>query len=269
MRNAIRFIARLYPKRWRTRYGDEFTALIEDSSATWRTLADVLQGAIKMQATHWGFLRITTVAAFLGLTTALGIAFSLPEHWISHAVISIESEKPQVAGWEVSEVLDRVESRSVLTAVINNCGLYRDERRRMPMEDVIERMKRAIRIAAIRDLDNQTAAFGIDFDYPDRDVAQGVVSDLVLRIIDENLRLASKNAEAQQLAGAREPWVRLRVIDPATLPARPTGPSLATFGGAGLATGALAGILLALAMRLRRKSNGICPTCGRPFTLTA
>lgn len=40
-----RWLLRLYPHAWRERYGDEFAALLEQSPATWRTLADVVRAA--------------------------------------------------------------------------------------------------------------------------------------------------------------------------------------------------------------------------------
>jgi hypothetical protein len=40
------WMARLYPRRWQTRYGEEFTALLEDVGPSGRTAFDVLLGAL-------------------------------------------------------------------------------------------------------------------------------------------------------------------------------------------------------------------------------
>lgn len=253
MRRAIHLLARLYPRRWRARYGNEFDTLLDDSDAGWRTLADIGWGAIKMQFTHWGLWRTTTVAAIAGLAIALGIAFTLPEHFVSRAVLAIESDDPRSAYAHLHEILDSLESRETLTRVANNFGLYVDERKRMPMEDVLDRMKKAI---SFRMMANPTTAqlaraFAVDFDYPNPAVAQYVVKDLTTRIVDENLRLALKEDSGLRM--------RLRIVDPASLPARPTSPNRAMIGSAGLTAGALAGMMIALVARKRRKSQGISP----------
>lgn len=43
---SYRWLLRLYPDDWRTRYGDEFEALLEDCPRSPRTLLDVVSGAV-------------------------------------------------------------------------------------------------------------------------------------------------------------------------------------------------------------------------------
>lgn len=45
-------LVRLYPRRWRERYEDELTTLIEESDADWRTALDVVRGATLMQLAY-------------------------------------------------------------------------------------------------------------------------------------------------------------------------------------------------------------------------
>jgi len=49
MRNLIRLGAKLYPKPWRDRYGEEFEALLDDSGIGGSVALDVLAGAVRMQ----------------------------------------------------------------------------------------------------------------------------------------------------------------------------------------------------------------------------
>jgi hypothetical protein len=49
MKRWILWTARLYPRAWRERYGEEFDALVEDAGAGWRDLWDVGRGAVFMQ----------------------------------------------------------------------------------------------------------------------------------------------------------------------------------------------------------------------------
>jgi hypothetical protein len=47
MKRLARKLARLYPRAWRTRYGREFDALLEDADLTWGDLLNVLAGALR------------------------------------------------------------------------------------------------------------------------------------------------------------------------------------------------------------------------------
>lgn len=51
MKRALKFLARLYPARWRDRYGTEFDALLDDISPTFRDLGDVLGDALRARMT--------------------------------------------------------------------------------------------------------------------------------------------------------------------------------------------------------------------------
>jgi len=53
MKHLIRFAAKLYPKAWLDRYGDEFEALLDDVGVSTRIAFDVVKGAILMQVQRW------------------------------------------------------------------------------------------------------------------------------------------------------------------------------------------------------------------------
>ncbi len=270
MKRAIRAAARLYPKRWRARYGDEFEALIEDAGADWRSLADVMKGALKMQLSHWGSGRIITVAAVVGVAIAAAVSFSLPDQWQSQAVIKITPLQIEESATQdainqsmydrLQSIEQTIESRTVLQTMINNFGLYPRERSREPMEDVIEIMKSRIRIVPIAgnasNRGRTIPAIGVSFAYEDRHKAQQVVQDLLSRFMEANVR------EPYALRNAGE---RLELLDPPSFPQHALGPNRLLWTGAGLLAGLTGGIILAIALRMRRKSKGICPTCGRPL----
>ena len=87
MRRLARLAARLYPPAWRARYGVEFDALVEDSGSGWRTLADILKGAIVMQFTRWSFARVVAACGVAGLAVAAIIAFRTSDLYVSSAVM--------------------------------------------------------------------------------------------------------------------------------------------------------------------------------------
>jgi hypothetical protein len=271
MKRAIRAAAWLYPKRWRERYGDEFEALLEDAHADWRSFGDVLKGAAKMQLSHWGFGRITFVSAVAGALIAAGVSFSLPDRWESLAVIKITPVQiskdasliafNQSTYGRIQSIQQTIESRPVLATMINNFGLYPRERSRKPMEEVIADMRNEIKIVPIAANDQagrpMIPAFGVSFSYEDRHKAQQVVQDILGRFMDENQRMP---------VVAPGPGERLEILDPPTFPQRPVGPNRLALTGGGLLAGLTGGIVLVVAIRMRRKSAGNCPTCGRPHT---
>jgi hypothetical protein len=55
MKRLARWTMRLYPVRWRRRYGDEVDALVSDAGADARVVADLLKGAVRMQFAAWSF----------------------------------------------------------------------------------------------------------------------------------------------------------------------------------------------------------------------
>ncbi len=94
----------------------------------------------------------------------------------------------------IQSMQQSIESRAVLTTMINNFGLYQRERNREPLDDVIDAMKKQIKIAMIQSQDSSVRsipAFAVTFSYEDRHKAQQVVQDLVSRFIDENVRYSS------------------------------------------------------------------------------
>ncbi len=126
-----------------------------------------------------------------------------PDTYVSAAMVKVTPQQlpdSMVQSINTQTMLDRINglqqvimSRSTLTTIINNYGLYQRERTRMPIEDVIEMMKRNIVVAPVATANQggnirQIPAFIVQFSYEDRYKAQRVVSDLTSRFIDESQR---------------------------------------------------------------------------------
>src|SRR5579863_4081036 len=140
----------------------------------------------------FGPFLFTLVASVVGV-------YLYPDTYVSEGVIKIVPQQvPQnmVQPAVNSEMSDRIfamaqsiESRTVLTSIINTFGLYKKETSRMPTEDVIEQiMKKAIIITPVASMGGsgrQVPAFTVQFSYEDRHLAQRVVEDLVSKFIDE------------------------------------------------------------------------------------
>ena len=130
-----------------------------------------------------------------------------PDSYLSAAVIKITPQQIPESMVQSSinqQMYDRINSmeqtilsRSVLTTIIQTYGLYQSERSRLPIEDVIDEMRKKITVAPVKtsSTDNTSSriipAFAVQYSYEDRHLAQRVVQDLVTRFIDENTRNSS------------------------------------------------------------------------------
>jgi hypothetical protein len=270
------FLARLYPSTWRQRYGSEFEALLEDAAPKPRDAFDILWGAFRMQITTWTFSRITLACAAIGVLLAVAISFTLPVSYRSEARIKITPEQIPESGdtavtnqliWDrVPSMAQEVLSPRVLTAIIQQHDLYPRERTRLPLDGVVENMRKHILVALLapRSLSNRVIpAFAIQFDYPDAHVAQQVTWDLMARLIEGNVRQNANDDLPRAFAARRSHpegdsrlnshfEMRIEPLDMPILPARPDGPNRATIAGAGLFAGLLTGLALAIVIRSRR-----------------
>jgi uncharacterized protein involved in exopolysaccharide biosynthesis len=142
---------------------------------------------------------------FAGLVISVVTAHLWPDTYISTAVVRVvppqvpEAFVPQNINMEMSQRINsmaqQILSRSTLTNIINTYGLYPRERARLPMEDVVEEMRRKdVRISNVVNFATATEgrktvpAFQISFAYSNRGLAQKVCQDLVGRFITENTR---------------------------------------------------------------------------------
>ena len=139
---------------------------------------------------------------FAALVISVVVAFLWPDTFVSSAMIRVipsqvsERMAPQVINAEmsqrVSSMANEILSRTALTNIINSLQLYPRDRKRLPNEDVVENMRKDIRIGGVGLLATQQServnAFRISFSYSDRLLAQKVCQELVSKFIDANLR---------------------------------------------------------------------------------
>lgn len=95
MRRLLCFLVRLYPSRWRERYGEEFTALLEDLELRLTDLFDVLGAAIDMQTKNWTFAKIVVAFAVAGLLVGLAFAATSPQRYVSQAVLEQRTDSSE------------------------------------------------------------------------------------------------------------------------------------------------------------------------------
>ena len=147
---------------------------------------------------------------FAGLVVGVVVAFLWPDTYISTAVMRITPQQvperlvPSAISTQMAERLSQMQqeilSRSSLSELIQrpSLDLFKKERQRQPMEDVIETMRKAVRIQILEvtGQGNQrvTSAFSIQFSYPDRYKAQAVVRELVTKFTEQNVTVQRNQA---------------------------------------------------------------------------
>jgi hypothetical protein len=180
MNRLAELAAKLYPASWRARYGREFQALLDDASPGMRDAFDILREAILMHLTNAkSYARMAAVVGAAGAVAAFGLSFAMPDRYRSSAALT--SMPPH-------EITEDLFSRSSLAELIQrpSLDLYRSQRAREPMVDVIEEMRRDLRIrqtqAAGSGVIEPAKQWVIEFDYPNRYKARAVVRDMTARL---------------------------------------------------------------------------------------
>ncbi|MFN9459280.1 MAG: GumC family protein [Acidobacteriota bacterium] len=139
---------------------------------------------------------------FAGLVIATVVACLWPDTYVSAAVIRVtppqvperfvQSALNQMLNERITGISQQVLSRSALVNIIQTFDLYERDRRRLPMEDIVDRMRtKDISIGTVS-LSAQSArggAFPVSFKYEDRYKAQKVTQEVVSRLINENTRV--------------------------------------------------------------------------------
>ena len=135
--------------------------------------------------------------AFAALVVAVIVAYLWPDTYISEASMRItppqvpqslipSGTSSQMVG-RINAIQQEVLSRDGLIEVIRSLNLYPDEVKKKPMEDVVETMRKAIRINQIRiagsTAGDDSVAFAISFSYQDKYTAQKVVREVVEKFI--------------------------------------------------------------------------------------
>ena len=139
---------------------------------------------------------------FAGLVIAVVVAFLWPDTFVSVATMRITPQQvperlvPSTVSTQMAERLiameQQIESRTSMEELIRrpSLNLYPKDRLRKPMEDVLEQMRKAIKIVLLdtgaqSQQQRPASAFQIRFSYPDKYKAQAVVRELVSKFTEE------------------------------------------------------------------------------------
>jgi hypothetical protein len=271
MKRWMLLAANLYPRGWRERYGEEIDALIEDSGASWRDLADVARGGLTMQMKMGsGHLKLIAALAVAGAAAAGVAGFTAPRNYVSTAVVRVPKQREvrlavdgkvvdMLADMKLESLLFNPFSETALDSIIKDkrLGLYEVEQRRMRWEDLLLKMRRDIQITRVA-APGMPAAVRISFAYPDKEKARAVAAQLATRLVAHDHGMNRDRAIllrhfVSQSASA-SPADDLEVVQAASLPDTSSGPNRAAFMAAGLGAGLLLGLLVVAVMRRPKRA---------------
>ena len=237
MKTLVRWSVRLYPAAWRARYGAEMEALLEDVSPAGGDLWDVVRGGLFMQMASLSFWKILTGCTLAGVLAAGIWSATLPKRYVSKAVMRVGGDPPSLNRLQAAQMATL--SRASLAEIIRrpNLNLYSSERKKLPLDDVIEEMR--TRDLRIRQVDGTT--FAMEFASENPGTAQATVRALVGRLMELNAA-----------GGGAAP---MAVVRPASLPPRPEGPDRRRVMGSGLGAGLVLGLVCGAIWSLRRRKE--------------
>lgn len=134
--------------------------------------------------------------AFAGLVISTVVAFTLEDTYVSEALLRIVPQQispeliKDINAQDVAErlngMIQNIESRTSLVNIINTFGLYKKERSKEPMQDVVDLMQRSISIKPVMGVaggNNNLPALQVSYRYNDRYLAQRVCEALVGRFL--------------------------------------------------------------------------------------
>ena len=183
MNRFTAFALRLYPRAWRERYGEEFAALLEQTNGGWRDALNVIRYGIIMQPP---VIRAGALGAVGGLLIALGSWGWHDPGYNARIVIPRQAYKvcykdanhcdPGLFRIGATEALKGEQARldkKMLTDLIHQYDLYKEERARQPLEAVLKLMRSKITV-----LQGSEETLQLTFSDPDKSKAERVVREL-------------------------------------------------------------------------------------------
>jgi polysaccharide chain length determinant protein (PEP-CTERM system associated) len=167
---------------------------------------------------------LLVLLAVVGAVLGLGASQVLPKQYTSLTLVLVE--QPTVPGEIVKPVVNpdtnqrlatmqqQILSRSRLEPIIDKLSLYREETERVPVDDLVERLRKTIEVTPVQPMARTNAAglpgFSISVTFGDPGVAQQICSTVSLMFLEENSRVRQRQAEqttdflTKQLEAAKE-----------------------------------------------------------------
>jgi polysaccharide chain length determinant protein (PEP-CTERM system associated) len=154
---------------------------------------------------RWMLLIPTVV--FCGGTYLISLA--LPNQYTSRTLVLVEQQKvpdnyvksvvTEDIGQRLGTMQEQILSRTRLQPIIDKFGLFKKDKNKVAMEDLVDRLRKSISVVPIQSLvttkEGELPGFSISFTADDPRLAQQVCGEILSMFTEENLRLREQRAE--------------------------------------------------------------------------
>ncbi len=167
--------------------------------------------------------RMIIIPAILGALAGYLICLALPAKYTSHTAVLVEQPtvpdnyvKPVVSedlNQRLASMQEQILSRTRLQHLVEQFGLYAKDTKRVPMEELVERLKKSIKVTALSPMPGTRSAelpgFDVDVTLGEARLAQQICTEITSMFMGQSLRLRQQQAEdttkflAQQLDEAK------------------------------------------------------------------
>ena len=171
-----------------------------------------MKGAIRTQLSAPAFPKLALMLSVAGPAAGLAISFVVTPRFVSTAAMAFIPPNPTDVHRNVNEVFLELQteilSRTSLSSIVQDprLDLYKEDRARIPLEDVIERMRQDMQISrdAPANAGGDYLPFHITFAYSDRIKAQETVMALMTKFQEANLTSQRMQAEAKRASTSNQ-----------------------------------------------------------------
>jgi protein tyrosine kinase modulator len=148
------------------------------------------------------------IPTLLGCAGAFLLSLVLPNEYMSQTLVLVEPQKVpdnyvrSVVTGDISARLatmqEQILSRTRLEPIIDKFGLYKNDKGKVPIEDLVDRMRKSITVTPVRAVvttkEGQLPGFAITFTANDPRLAQQVCAEITSMFTEENLRQREQSA---------------------------------------------------------------------------
>lgn len=149
---------------------------------------------------------------FLGLVAGVVTAFLWPDSYVAQGMIRVvppqiptrmvQTNVAEDMQARITSIYQNVLQRNSLVNLIQSYNLYPDDRKRLPMEDVLDIMRKDISLGQIEymsrgggSMRQNVNAFAVRYTYSDRRLAQKVCNAVITQFINESTTSRSVQSE--------------------------------------------------------------------------
>jgi polysaccharide chain length determinant protein (PEP-CTERM system associated) len=154
---------------------------------------------------YWWILALTTTVGVLGAATAVLV---LPKRYTSQTMILVEQPtvsadyvKPIISGdltHRLASMQEQILSRTRLQPVIDKFSLYLKDRSRANTEDMVARLRNAVKISPMEPMtgteNRQLPGFYVNVDFDDPRVAQQICTEITSMFLEQNAKEREQQA---------------------------------------------------------------------------